>query len=193
MNHTHLLLTIIAQQTESQMYKAKNTFLRDWQSKETSAKKIKFYAYCPLVWKRKKMNALTVHGQVETATDNRLCPRMNGVLYKRLLNFAGLTPPYTFLLLSVFQGLSWNSYGTSLSLFICLCTSSLKTAVLFLLSLCVVLELHSYQESTLLWRPWIPLIKIKLGVLDFSLRLFISHVTCCFCRTVWLFLSFFVD
>lgn len=134
-----------------------------------------------------------MHGQVETATDNQLRPLMNGVLYKWLLNFAGLTPPHTFLLLSVFQGLSWNSYGTSLSLFICLCTRSLETAVLFLLSLCVVLVLHSYQESTLLWRPWIPLIKIKFGVLDLSSRLFISRVTCCCsCSTIWLFQSFFV-
>lgn len=144
-------------------------------------------------FEKKKMNSFTVHGQVETATDNQLRPRMNGVLYKRLLNFAGLTPPHTFLLLAVFQGLSWNSYGTSLSLFICLCTRSPETAVLFLLSSCVVLVLHSYQESTLLWRPWIPLIKIKLGVLDLSSRLFISRVTCCcFCSTVWLFQSFFV-
>lgn len=59
------------------------------------------------------MNTFTVHGQVETATDNQLRPHMNGVLYKRLLNFVGLTPPHTFLLLSVFQGLSWNSYGIS--------------------------------------------------------------------------------
>lgn len=171
----------------------KNTFLRDWQSKETNAKKMKFYAKLPTRLKKKKMNSFTVHGQVETATDNQLRPRMNGVLYKRLLNFAGLTPPHTFLLLAVFQGLSWNSYGTSLSLFICLCTRSPETAVLFLLSSCVVLVLHSYQESTLLWRPWIPLIKIKLGVLDLSSRLFISRVTCCcFCSTVWLFQSFFV-
>lgn len=148
MNHIHLLLTIVAQQTETKTYNAKH-FLARLTIKGDQCKENEIL--CKIVHSfEKKKESFTVHGQVETATDNQLRPHMNGVLYKRLLNFAGLTPPHTFLLLSVFQGLSWNSYGTSLSLFICLCTRSLETAVLFLLSSCVVLVLHSYQESTLL-------------------------------------------
>lgn len=53
----------------------------------------------------------------------------------------------------------------------------LFTSVLFLLLLlCVVLVLYSYQESTLLWRPWIPLMKIKRCVMNISSKVFISDV-----------------
>lgn len=97
--------------------------------------------------------------------------------------------------------LVWNSPRL---LFICLLTRSHKSAVLFLLSSCVVLVLYSYQESTLLWRPWIPLIKIKRGVLEkkknmkvfisfsFLMRLWFDGMVCLFERYffVWLMSKF---
>lgn len=97
--------------------------------------------------------------------------------------------------------LVWNSPRL---LFICLLTRSHKSGVLFLLSSCVVLVLYSYQESTLLWRPWIPLIKIKLGVLEkkkrkgqvisfsFLMRCWFDGMVCLFERDpfVWLLSKF---
>lgn len=80
----------------------------------------------------------------------------------------------TFLLLQVLlMQLSGSSCEALLLLFICLFTHSQESAVLFLLLLCVVLVLYSYQESTLLWRPWIPLIIIKLGVINIKPGVFV--------------------
>lgn len=76
--------------------------------------------------------------------------------------------------------LVWNSPRL---LFICLLTRSHKSAVSFLLLSCVVLVLYSYQESTLLWRPWIPLIKIKLGVLKKKKLEGLYFLSCAF--VVW--------
>lgn len=41
---------------------------------------------------------------------------------------------------------------------------------------CVVLVLYSYQESTLLWRPWIPLMKIKLCVINMNSKVMICDI-----------------
>lgn len=82
--------------------------------------------------------------------------------------------------------LIWNIFQL---LFICLFTRSHKSSVLFLLLLCVVLVLYSYQESTLLWRPWIPLMKIKLCVMNIDSQVFISdlisHFPDCPCCSTW--------
>lgn len=61
--------------------------------------------------------------------------------------------------------------------YLCLFTRSRESSVWFLL-LCdfAVLVLYSYQESTLLWRPWIPLMKIKLCVMNYKLFEVFSHI-----------------
>lgn len=70
----------------------------------------------------------------------------------------------TFLLLQVLlMQLSWNSCKTLLLLFISLFTYSQESVVLFLLLLCVVLVLYSYQESTLFVKALDPFNYNKTG------------------------------
>lgn len=106
------------------------------------------------------------------ATDNQLLAYMNRVLYEtvtvlcRVLTSAHFPLTIVFVDASQFK-LIWNVFQL---LFICLFTHSHKSAVLFLLLLCVVLVLYSYQESTLLWRPWIPLIKNKTWCNEYKFK-----------------------
>lgn len=84
---------------------------------------------------------------------------------KMFLYSAGVQPLLTllWLIMVLLTHLSWILYELSFSSYLFV-TLSHKSSVLFLLLLCVVLVLYSYQESTLLWRPWIPLMKINLCV-----------------------------
>lgn len=82
----------------------------------------------------------------------------------------------TFLLLQVLLlQLSWNSCKTLPLLFICLFTHSQASAVLFLLLLCVVLVLYSYQESTLFVKALDPFNYNKSGCNQYQTGCF------CFC------------
>lgn len=76
-----MLLTIAAQKTGLKCKKNKHFVAR--LTIKGDKRKILFMQNCAL-----ENNSFTVHGQVETATDNQLRPRMNSVLYKGLLNFA---------------------------------------------------------------------------------------------------------
>lgn len=88
---------------------------------------------------------------------------MNWVLYKTVTVHFRVSNSAHFSLTIVFVDASQLKLISKVFqlLFICLFTRSHKSSVLFLLLLCVVLVLYSYQESTLLWRPWIPLTKNK--------------------------------
>lgn len=103
---------------------------------------------------------------------------MNQILYKsvtvlyKVLTSAHFPLTIGFVDASQFKFI-WNVFQL---LFICLFTRSHKSSVLFLLLLCVVLVLYSYQESTLLWRPWIPLMKINLCLMNINSKVFISDV-----------------
>lgn len=115
----------------------------------------------------------------KAAIDNQLLANMNWVLYKTVIVLCRVLTSAQFPLTIVFVDASqfkliWNVFQL---LIICLFTHSHKSAVLVLL-LCVVLVRYSYQESTLLWRPWIPFIKIKLGVMSRNVMFLLFSLMC---------------
>lgn len=152
------------------MVKCKHS--RDWQSKldvEEIKMKTKHCLY-------NSNDFINCAWPKKAAIDNQLLAEMNQVLYKNCyctlqgFNLCLLSSDYWFCwCISVGYELCWTVF--QLYLFV---TRSHKSSVLFLLLSCVVLVLHSYQESTLLWRPWIPLMKIKLCVMKIMSKIIIS-------------------
>ncbi len=140
------------------------TLLGDWQSKREveDVKVEKLWNFYNTVHTT-EMALSTVHDQKNVAIDNQLLAEMNRVLYKSITVLCRVWCSAHFPLTIAFVDASQFKLISNVFqlLFICLFTRSHKSCVLFLLLLCVVLVLYSYQESTLLWRPWIPLMRIN--------------------------------
>ncbi len=124
-----------------------------------SGKTVKFLEHCPY----NRNGIINCAWPKNAAIDNQLLAEMNRVLYKSITVLCRVWCSAHFPLTIAFVDASQFKLISNVFqlLFICLFTRSHKSCVLFLLLLCIVLVLYSYQESTLLWRPWIPLMRIN--------------------------------
>jgi len=129
----------------------------------------------------------TASDRQRAAADNQLLAERNRVFSRsvRVLCrvWASAHSPWLLVLLMhlslISNEMSFNSY---LFVFSLVHTRPLCCSVV------VVLVLRRYQESTLLWRPWVPLMKIKLCVMNVYSRDFIYDVL--FNSGVWTTIGF---